>query len=50
MAKNNDDRPNPERKDNGDGTVTLTYRETEEQRKQRELEEKLAAEGRGPKK
>ena len=42
MANNGkDEKPNPEVKDNGDGTKTLTYRQTEEQKKQDALREEL---------
>ena len=40
-----DDKPNPEVKDNGDGTKTLTYRETEEQKRVREASEKAQGKG-----
>ena len=39
MAK--DEKPNPDKKDNGDGTVTLTYRQTQEQKDRQAVEDKL---------
>ena len=42
MAKNDEKgKPNPEVKDNGDGTKTLIYRQTEDQKEQEALERKL---------
>jgi hypothetical protein len=42
MTQKKEEKPNPTVQDNGDGTQTLTYRETEEQRRVREASEKAA--------
>lgn len=42
MTKKQDEKPNPTVQDNGDGTVTLTYRQTEDQKRIQEASEKAA--------